>query len=290
MTRTDPQQGVTTGQMAGQTPIVTIISPMHNEAGNVAPLLAELEQARAFLPESEVILVDDGSRDGTARLIGEHMMTRPWLRLVQHGQAAGQSAAVHSGVLAARGWLICTLDGDLQNPPAELPNLCAPLLAAAAPDRLGLVAGQRQHRQDRLTKKLASRAANTLRAAVLNDNTRDTGCGLKAFRRAAFLELPYFNHMHRYLPALFARAGWEVAHVDVAHRAREAGASKYTNLQRALVGISDLLGVAWLVRRSKTARPQERSAQDLIGAVTSADAPGQPQAQRALTKTKEAAA
>ena len=177
---------------------------------------------------------------------------RGWLRLVQHAQAGGQSAAVHSGVQAARGDIVCTLDGDLQNPPAEIPNLVAPFLGDA-PAGLGLVAGQRVGRQDTASKRWASRFANGLRAWMLDDDTRDTGCGLKAFRRAAFLEMPFFNHMHRYLPALFKRQGWEIAHVDVSHRERGGGQSKYNNLQRALVGIHDLIGVAWLIRRRKTA-------------------------------------
>ncbi|CUH75622.1 Undecaprenyl-phosphate 4-deoxy-4-formamido-L-arabinose transferase [Tritonibacter multivorans] len=242
---------------SSQLPVVTIISPMHNEAENVAALISEIEAIRPALPQSEVILVDDGSRDKTAELIVEHQQSRPWLRLLQHAVAGGQSAAVHSGVRAARGQIICTLDGDLQNPPAEIPKMCAPLLDASAAETLGLVAGQRARRQDTLSKRLASRFANRLRAWVLKDATRDTGCGLKAFRREAFLDLPFFNHMHRYLPALFARAGWEVTHVDVAHRERSGGVSKYTNLQRALVGASDLLGVAWLIARAKTARAQE---------------------------------
>ena len=249
----------------GQSPwvMLSIISPMHNEAENVAALIREIEEVRAHLPASELILVDDGSLDDTAQRIADLMAGRPWLRLIQHKRAAGQSAAVHSGVLAARGALCCTLDGDLQNPPSQLVPLCAPLLAEGAAATLGLVAGQRQGRQDSWSKKLASRAANALRAYVLNDATRDTGCGLKAFRRAAFLELPYFNHMHRYLPALFVRHGWAVAHVDVTHRPRIEGRSKYTNLQRAFVGIWDLLGVAWLIRRSKTARPSEATHFDI---------------------------
>lgn len=243
---------------------VSIISPMHNESENVAALIAEIAEVRAALPPSELILVDDGSKDDTARLIAEHMVDRPWLRLVQHKRAAGQSAAVHSGVLAARGSLCCTLDGDLQNPPSQLVPLCAPLLDASAAVTLGLVAGQRQGRQDTLSKRLASKAANAIRSFILNDSTRDTGCGLKAFRRDAFLELPFFNHMHRYLPALFARHGWAVAHVDVTHRARLGGQSKYTNIQRAFVGIWDLLGVAWLIRRAKTARPTEARVADIL--------------------------
>jgi len=234
---------------------LSIVIPMHNEAENVIPLVREIDSACASLPDKELILVDDGSSDDTAKLIREMQADYPWLRLVQHPRAGGQSAAVHSGVQAARGRVICTLDGDMQNPPSEIPKLVAPLLAPDAPADLGLVAGQRVKRQDTWSKKIASRLANGLRAWMLNDRTRDTGCGLKAFRRDAFLQLPFFNHMHRYLPALFARDGWSVAHVDVSHRERGGGTSKYNNLQRALVGIYDLIGVAWLIRRAKTVRP-----------------------------------
>lgn len=239
---------------------LSIVIPMHNEAENVVPLVREIDSACAGLPDKELILVDDGSSDDTARLIQDLRADYPWLRLIQHPKAGGQSAAVHSGVLAATGEVICTLDGDMQNPPAEIPKMVAPLMAADAPSDLALVAGQRVKRQDTWSKKIASKLANGLRAWMLNDHTRDTGCGLKAFRRDAFLRLPYFNHMHRYLPALFARDGWQVTHVDVAHRERGGGSSNYNNLQRALVGVYDLFGVAWLIRRAKTARPQEVAA------------------------------
>ncbi|WP_233270514.1 glycosyltransferase family 2 protein [Chachezhania sediminis] len=238
---------------------VSIVIPMHNEAENVAPMVHEIEAACSDLPGMELILVDDGSSDATAANIRALAPGRPWLRMVQHPKAGGQSAAVHSGVMLATGDIVCTLDGDGQNPPSEIPNLVAPLLDPAAPASLGLVAGQRVDRQDTASKKLGSRLANKVRAWMLNDGTRDTGCGLKAFRREAFLALPFFNHMHRYLPALFARDGWTVAHVDVTHRERSAGTSKYNNLQRALVGVRDLLGVAWLIKRAKTARPTEES-------------------------------
>ncbi|MDK3017086.1 glycosyltransferase family 2 protein [Pseudodonghicola flavimaris] len=236
---------------------LSIVIPMFNEAENVVPLVREIERACAALTDKELVLVDDGSTDDTARLIRELQAQYDWLRLIQHPRPGGQSAAVHSGVLCARGEIVCTLDGDMQNPPAEIPKMVAPLMAADAPADLALVAGQRVQRQDTWSKRMASKLANRLRAWMLNDHTRDTGCGLKAFRRDAFLRLPFFNHMHRYLPALFARDGWQVAHVDVAHRSRGGGSSKYNNLQRALVGIYDLFGVAWLIRRAKTVRPQE---------------------------------
>lgn len=236
-------------------PRFSIVIPCRNESGNVGPLIDGIDAACAPIGPFEVIVVDDGSTDDTAAIVSHMADTRPWLRLLQHAQSGGQSAGVHNGAIAARAPLIATLDGDGQNPPEELPKLIAPLLDG--PAELGLVAGQRVGRQDTASKKLASRAANRLRARVLRDDTRDTGCGLKAFRRDAYLALPFFNHQHRYLPALFARDGWQIAHVDVAHRARGEGKSNYSNWQRGLVGVSDLAGVAWLMKRRKTVRAAE---------------------------------
>ena len=234
---------------------ISIVIPAKNEAGNLPMLLDGIGAALAGR-DHEVLVVDDGSTDATAEIVRARMAAHPNLRLIRHDVSGGQSAAVHSGVLAARGAIVCTLDADGQNPPAELPKLLAPLLAPGA-ERIGLVAGQRVGRQDTASKKLASRLANAIRSWALRDGTRDTGCGLKAFRRDAFLRLPFFNHMHRYLPALFVRDGWEVAHVDVAHAPRHAGRSHYSNLQRGVVGAVDLLGVMWLIRRRKRSRPGE---------------------------------
>ncbi len=234
---------------------LSIVIPAKNEAENLPPLLDGIATACAGIAH-EVIVVDDGSTDQTVAVIRGLMADRANLRLVQHDRSGGQSAGVHSGVRVAQGAIIATLDADGQNPPDNLPALVAPLMAAGS-DRVGLVAGQRVGRQDTLSKKLASRFANWLRGRMLKDGTRDTGCGLKAFRRDAFLDLPYFDHMHRYLPALFSRDGWEVRHVDVTHRARGAGKSNYNNLQRGLVGAVDLFGVMWLIRRKKKARPTE---------------------------------
>jgi len=239
---------------------VSIVIPMRNEADNIAPLVAGIAAACADLPAHEIIVVDDGSTDATAAQTTDLMASYPALRLVRHDRSGGQSSAVHSGVLAATADIICTLDGDGQNPPGELPKLFTPLLADAT-GTLGLVAGQRVARQDRLSKRAASRFANAIRAWFLKDGTRDTGCGLKGFRRDAFLRLPYFDHMHRYLPALFKRDGWRIELVDVSHRERHAGRSNYNNLQRGLVGIYDLIGVAWLIRRRKKATPLTESAQ-----------------------------
>lgn len=234
---------------------LSIVIPAKNEAENLPALLDEIARACANA-DHEVIVVDDGSTDRTTDVLRARMSGQPNLRMLRHDRSAGQSAAVHSGVRAARGGIVCTLDADGQNPPENLPRLYAPLMAAGA-ERVGIVAGQRVGRRDTLSKRLASRFANGLRSRMLKDGTRDTGCGLKAFRREAFLALPYFNHMHRYLPALFARDGWEVRHVDVTHRARQAGRSNYNNFQRGLVGAVDLFGVLWLIRRKKTAQPTE---------------------------------
>ncbi len=234
---------------------VSIVIPAKNEAENIGALIAGIRAACAD-QDHEIIVVDDASTDRTAEVVQGLMATVPGLRLLQNDRSGGQSAAVHSGVRAARSPICCTLDGDGQNPPEELPKLYRPLLAAGS-DAIGIVAGQRVGRQDTASKKLASKFANGLRSAILKDGTRDTGCGLKGFRRDAFLALPYFDHMHRYLPALFARDGWQVAHVDVSHRPRGAGRSNYNNLQRGLVGIVDLMGVAWLLKRRKKSRPTE---------------------------------
>ena len=229
-------------------PRFTVVAPMLNEAENVARLAQEIAEACAPIGPFEAVFVNDGSTDATSDRIAELRVDHPWLREVRHAAACGQSAAVRSGVLAARAPVICTIDGDGQNPPAEIPKLVAPLLDG---EDVGLVAGQRVGRQDTVSKRFASRIANRLRAWLLKDDTRDTGCGLKAFPRDVFLALPFFDHIHRYLPALVKREGLRVTLVDVRHRARDAGASKYTNFGRALVGATDVLGVWWLLRRRK---------------------------------------
>ena len=237
-------------------PAITIVIPMQNEAGNVAPVIDEIAEAMQDAPEWEVIAVDDGSTDATAAELAEIAERRPELRLLSNARAAGKSAAIHNAVLAARADVICTIDGDGQNPAAELVKLWQPLLADTT-GRLGLVAGQRTRRRDTASKRTASRLANGLRLRLLRDGTRDTACGLKGFRRQGWLALPFFDNMHRFLPALFRRDGWEVLLVDVEDRDRLSGRSKYTNLERALVGAVDVLGVAWLIRRRRKAAATE---------------------------------
>jgi len=233
---------------------VSVVIPIKNEAENIRLLIDKIVAALEPVTRFDVIVVNDGSTDTSSEVVLKAMQTYENVSLLEHASSAGQSAAVHSGVLAAKAPFIATLDGDGQNPPENLPRLLAPFLEETPQSNLGLIAGQRVGRQDKLSKKIASKLANGLRGFLLRDGTRDTGCGLKAFRREAFLELPYFNHMHRYLPALFKAYGWEVSHVDVSHAARIAGRSNYSNLQRALVGAVDLFGVMWLIRRAKHAQ------------------------------------
>jgi dolichol-phosphate mannosyltransferase len=228
---------------ADPAPALSVVVPVLNEAENVIPLLDEIEGALAARGGFEVLFVDDGSTDGTAAALAPRLCDR--VRLVRHAERRGQSAAVRTGVRNARGAWIATLDGDGQNDPADIPALLDRRDAG-----LSLVAGLRRVRNDSLSKRLASRLANGVRDAILRDGCRDSGCGLKLFRRDAFLDLPAFVALHRFLPALFQSQGHGVAYVDVGHRPRRAGTSKYGNLRRALVGILDLAGVFWLQRRA----------------------------------------
>jgi dolichol-phosphate mannosyltransferase len=229
-------------------PAVSVVVPVRNEAGNVAPLLAEIAKAVDGHWRFEVVYVNDGSSDGTEAELQRLMALYPWLRRVRHKQSCGQSSAVRSGVAAARGPLVVTLDGDGQNDPAFIPTMVRLL---EADGRLGLIAGQRVGRKASGFKKLQSRIANGVRGAVLRDGTRDTGCGLKAFRRDLFLKLPYFDGLHRFLPALVRREGYGIGYVDVVDRPRGAGVSNYGLWDRLWVGILDLAGVWWLIRRKK---------------------------------------
>ena len=235
--------------MNAKDPAVSVVVPVRNEAGNIEPLVGEIAASLDGQWPFEVVYVNDGSNDGTESEIKRLMAQYPWLRRVRHKQSCGQSAAVRSGVRAARAPLIVTLDGDGQNDPAFIPSLLR-VLEAGAP-RVGLVAGQRVKRKSGGFKKFQSRIANAVRGAVLRDGTRDTGCGLKAFRRDVFLALPYFDGLHRFLPALVKREGYAIGYVDVVDRPRGAGASNYGMWDRLWVGILDLAGVWWLIRRKK---------------------------------------
>ena len=232
-------------------PDISVVVPVFDEEG-AAPALAR-EIAVAFEGRNvEIIFVDDASRDGTRASLQALKAELPQLRVLSHRSNSGQSRAIRSGVLAARAPVIVTLDGDGQNDPADGPAL-VDALNAGGPD-LALVGGERVRRQDSRAKKLASRLGNGVRKRLLGDSANDTGCGLKAFRREAFLRLPYFDHLHRYIPALMLREGYEVTFRPVGHRHRQTGASKYTNLGRLWASAWDLLGVMWLQARSR--RPQ----------------------------------
>jgi len=236
--------------LSTETPVaVSIVVPVRNEAGNIAPLIAEIAAALDGRWSYEIVYVNDGSTDETAQRLAEEMARRPNLRVLRHERSSGQSAAVRSGVRAAHGAIVATLDGDGQNNPGFLPDLISALEKGGA--RVGLVAGQRVGRKDTGFKKLQSRIANKIRNAVLHDGTRDTGCGLKAVRRDVFLMMPYFDGLHRFLPALVRREGYDIAYVDVIDRPRHSGVSNYGFFDRLWIGIMDLAGVWWLIRRKK---------------------------------------
>jgi dolichol-phosphate mannosyltransferase len=231
-----------------ESPLLSVVVPVKDEAGNAASLAREIAAVLAGAGAYEIIFVDDGSTDATAAELIALKAELP-LRILSHARNLGQSRAIRTGVRAARSDTIVTLDGDGQNDPADIPKLLALFRSGAADPAFCMVAGERAKRQDNWSKRLASRWGNAIRRRLLHDNAKDTGCGLKIFRREAFLALPYFDHMHRYLITLMLREGYGVRFVAVGHRPRERGRSKYGVWDRALVGLSDIRGVMWLKRR-----------------------------------------
>ena len=230
--------------------MISIVIPCKNEAENLPGLLAEVSAAMAGR-DHEIIVIDDGSTDRTGDVLAALVRTADGtLRALRHDRSAGQSAAVRSGVFAARGHVVVTIDGDGQNNPVYLPQLVDALLAGGS--TIGIAAGQRLKRTDTKLKQFASRFANGVREAILRDGTRDSGCGLKALHTDLFRQLPFFDGWHRYLPALVLREGRGVVHVDVVDRSRRHGKSNYGILDRGLRGVLDLFGVWWLRRRRKT--------------------------------------
>ncbi|GGB73948.1 glycosyltransferase family 2 protein [Henriciella pelagia] len=228
----------------------SVVVPVHNEAGNVESLVREISAAldgRAY----EMVFVDDASTDDTRAVLAGLKQDFPTLRVLSHRKNAGQSRAIRTGVQAARGRVVGTLDGDGQNDPADLPDLYRALTRADAPEGLVMVMGRRASRKDTAWKRFGSRFANSIRKRMLKDDCDDSGCGIKVIKRDAYLSLPYFDHMHRYMPALVRAEGYGTEFMDVNHRERGAGSSKYTNFGRLWAALSDLRGVTWLIRRRR---------------------------------------
>ena len=231
---------------------VSIVVPVCDEEGSVRPLIEEIAQAFPDRTRTEILFVNDGSRDGTAAELGRARSEHNNLRVLTHASRSGQSRAIRTGVLSSRGRLICVLDGDGQNDPADLPRLIEVFDAAQrAGHKIGMVMGERAVRKDTGFRRFISRVANACNRTLLNHSARDVGCGLKVVDADIFRRLPYFDHMHRFMPALIGREGCTVQYVPVNHRARAEGRSKYTTIDRALAGIVDIIGVYWLVTRSK---------------------------------------
>jgi dolichol-phosphate mannosyltransferase len=241
----------TTGRDATPLSAVSVVVPVHNEEDNIAPLLAEIRAALEGLIDYEIVYVDDGSTDATPRVLRECATQDRRLRPLRHAKRSGQSAAIATGVRAARSDWIVTLDGDGQNDPADIPALLARLRESGPAEVPAMIAGWRVKRRDTWLKRISSKIANAVRGRILNDHTPDVGCGLKVFRRDVFVKLPHFDHMHRFLPALFQRAGERVISVPVSHRPRAGGRSHYGMHDRLWVGIVDMLGVVWLGKRMK---------------------------------------
>lgn len=250
--------------MSPTAPEISVVVPVHNESRNVVSLLDEIEAALTGVAPFEAVFVDDLSDDDTAAVLVQYAQSHPWLVVLHHRNNCGQSTAVRSGVRAASAPVIATLDGDGQNHPADIPAMLARWrsLRQAQPAHPVLIAGWRAKRRDTWLRRLSSRVANAARSRLLGDATPDSGCGLKLFAREDFLALPYFDHMHRFLPALFRRAGGVVESVQVAHRPRAHGLSHYGIHNRLWVGLVDLLGVIWLQRRARVARVERLNSKD----------------------------
>ncbi len=241
---------------------ISVVVPVYNEEDNLEPLIEEIEQALSGKFEYEIVYVNDGSNDGTLNKLTNLQKNKPHLRILHHKKSCGQSTAIHTGVHASKGEWIATLDGDGQNDPANIPALYSKALSYDSKEKVWLIAGWRKKRKDSWLKRVSSKWANAIRQFLLKDNTPDTGCGIKLFRRDKFILLPYFDHMHRYLPALIQRSGGNIKSVEVNHRVRQHGISKYGFHNRLWVGIVDLFGVSWLLRRSKIAQITELSHDD----------------------------
>ncbi len=241
--------------------MISVIIPVHNEEENILPLLTEIARASLEAPISEVIYIDDASTDGTLVTLERQRENFSFLRVIKHAVRSGQSAAFMTGARAAGNSILVFMDGDGQNDPADIVKLLAAYTTEAKKQKKVMVAGQRQKRQDSTVRRISSRLANKIRSWMLKDGTRDTGCSLKMICREDYLRLPFFNHMHRFLPALLIRDHVEIVHVDVSHRPRQAGLSKYGFWNRFWVGILDLLGVKWLTMRGL---PADYAAAEII--------------------------
>ena len=233
----------------GTSLLLSVVIPIFNERDNITPLVEEINAALNGVCDFEIIFVNDASTDDSLTILTELKQSFPFIRTVTHNKRSGQSAGLRTGVLAASGTLIATLDGDGQNDPADIPKLLERHESLSGSEFL-MITGHRVDRKDTWAKRKASRAANAIRSILLKDNNPDTGCSLKLYDRALFLRLPYFDHMHRFLPALVKRENFRVEVVPVNHRHRAYGQSKYANIDRLLVGIPDLIGMMWLIKRS----------------------------------------
>jgi dolichol-phosphate mannosyltransferase len=242
---------------------LSVVVPVYNERDNIVPLIDEIVSALEGFVAYEIVYVNDGSKDDTLEVLLDKQKTCKSLRVIKHATSCGQSTAVRTGVKQARAAWIATLDGDGQNVPADIPSMYDKAMSANSDDKVWLIAGWRKKRNDSWLKLKSSKYANAIRQWMLKDKTPDTGCGLKVFRRDIFLELPSFDHMHRYLPALYQRAGGQIETVEVQHRARERGVSKYGFHNRLWVGIVDLFGVSWLIRRGKLPEVSEVSCSEV---------------------------